>query len=398
MPFMNKIIETVRFSFKNPVNFVLLISWGAILLGYWRGINNKIPILGNFTDELEYIIVITPILLGLQNINTKLKSNDYLFWIICVFIYILNFVLFPENYEALNRRFYSFCFLTLPFYFIGVLVDIDKFLKWFYYISVVSVCICAFYELFYLQSSSYTGELSTTDYNMGHSYDILPHVLMVTWFALKDFKPIRVLIMLLGFFILLSFGTRGPVLCFIVFVLGYLFFLQKAKHGVRRKIIILLIGFVLISFFEPIMLFLSELTMEMGMSTRIFDLYFDNQIAEIESRDAYKDILLSVLNTNDSILGFGLLGSFRFIHTYPHKIWLEFIFSFGWILGCVLLALISIHICSAYLKTRTEDQKIFLFLLFVVGAIKLFMSGSFLDQTFFYYLLGYCTNIKRNKI
>ena len=136
----------------------------------------------------------------------------------------------------------------------------------------------------------------------------------------------------------------------------------------------------------------------MGMSTRLFDLYFDNQIVSVESRDEYRETLLSVLNDNDPILGFGLLGSYRFIHSYPHKIWLEFVFSFGWILGSILLAVIFFYVYSAYLKTRTEEQKVFLFLLFVVGVVKLFMSGTFLDEAFFFFLLGYSTNIKRNKI
>lgn len=395
MTWYNKISKAYKFTFGNSYNLLLLLAWGAILLGYWRGINNQLPILGLFTDELEWIIVLLPLLFSLSKVNSLLKTNDYIFWFFCSAIYACNFILYPENEEALNHRFFTFCILVLPYYFIGVVVDLEKYLKPFYYVSIVSICFCAAYELFYLQSGMYSGELNTSDYNMGHAYDILPHVLMVSWFALKEFKPLRFSIMLLGIFMLISFGTRGPIACSVLFIAGYMLLFKEVKHGILTKMVVVVLGAIFFVFIDPIMLLLNTLTIDMGMSTRLFDLYFNNEIDSVTSRDAYKDALLMALKSENPTFGFGVLGSFRFIHSYPHKIWLEFIFSFGWFVGVMLLAALAFRVLISYFKTKTEDEKVFLFVLIICGVVKLFMSGSFLDETFLFFLLGYCTNIIR---
>lgn len=382
-------------SFKWKNHIVLLIAWGTILLGYWRGINNQLPVLSNFTDELECLIVVLPIIFTIRELNKTIALKDYLFWIFCFIAYSLNFIIFPENEDALSKRYFNFSLLTLPFYFAGILTDIEKLQKYFYYISAVSICICALYEIIWIQSAMYTGDLNAGDYNMGHSYDILPHVLMVTWYALRNFDIKRIIFMLIGAFMLISYGTRGPVLCFILFVIGYFLFFKNFKHAVTIKILVGLIGLLLFLNIDPIMLFLNELTSDLGMSSRLFDLYFNNQIEASDTRDALKDTLLAILKREDPMFGFGLLGSYRFIHTYPHKIWLEFIFSFGWILGITLFAILVLYIIRAFFKCKSEDEKVFLFILMVCGFFKLFLSGTFLDETLLFFLLGYCTNITR---
>lgn len=382
-------------SFKWKSYIVLLIAWGVILLGYWRGVNNQLPVLSNFTDELECLIVVLPIIFSLREINKTITIKDYLFWIICFSVYSLNFIFFPENEDALSKRYFSFSLLTLPFYFAGILTDIEKQQKYFYYISVVSICICALYEIIWIQSAMYAGDLNAGDYNMGHSYDILPHVLMVTWSTLRGVNLKRLIFTLIGVFMLISFGTRGPVLCFILFIVGYLLFLKNFKHAVTIKILIGLVGSALFYYIDPIMVFLSELTSDLGMSSRLFDLYFNNQIEASDTRDVLKDTLLAIQQRESPVFGFGLLGSYRFIHTYPHKIWLEFIFSFGWGLGIILFAILVFYIVRAFFKCKSEDEKIFLYILMVCGFFKLFLSGTFLDETFLFFLLGYCTNIIR---
>ena len=131
---------------------------------------------------------------------------------------------------------------------------------------------CAFYELLYAQSASYTGD--TSEYNMGLAYDILPHVLMVSWWALKKLGIFNIVSMLLGLLLLLSLGTRGPVICAIVFIAVYLLFIRPSKYQKTMRIITISLAVFAISFLDQFMMFMQMLTIQLGMSTRIFDKYF----------------------------------------------------------------------------------------------------------------------------
>lgn len=388
-----KIIKNIKnglsFVLKDPLNYVFCIAWGSVLLGYWRGINNHIPVLKEFTDELEWAIVLIPLLMCLRRFSRLLRPMDYIFVFVCAFVYLSNFILFPENEKYLSERAFNFIILVLPYFWVGAALDIKKYVTPFFYISVIAIIMCAFYQLSYAQSKSYRGDLDTTKYNMELSYNLLQHVLIVSWIALKEMKPWKITIMLLGIFMLLSFGTRGPVVCMILFVSVYLLFYRPSKYHNTIRIIITSIAVVLLTFMEQFMLFMQGLVLNMGLSTRIFDKYFENDLGYTADRDILVEQLNQVMLAEPQFFGYGVLGSYRYIGTYPHKVWIEFIFSFGWLIGCMLLFALSILIYKAYKRCVNETERIFLILLLDVSVVKLCFSGTFIDDVLFFMLLGY---------
>lgn len=391
---LSKIKSYSHFVFSNPLHFVICIAWGSILLGYWKGFNNKIPLLGIFTDELEYLIVLVPLCFSLKYWPKLLKSTDIVFVLCCILYYLLNYIIFPENADYLDKRFFSFVFLVLPYFFVGTTLDIRKYLDVFYLISVVSILVCAFYQMFYVQSASYSGDVDSEQYNMALAYNILPHVLMASWIALRDLKILKILVMLLGVFLLLSLGTRGPVVCEIIFIIAYLLFFKNTKHKIIKSITILTIGICILNFIEQIMLSLQLLIMQMGLSTRIFDTFFEGEFTTSDGRNIITTTLLSELKVDDSILGHGILGSYNYVGTYPHNIFVEFVFTFGWIPGIALLIAIFTLILFAFYHAKTEERG-FLLLLFCATIVKLNFSSTFIDNALFFMLIGYCIHCIR---
>lgn len=390
MSIIQKFIQTRRFLFQ-PFNAVYLIAWGAILLGYWRGINNHIPILGTMTDELEWCIILAPILLSLPKLLKRITMYDHMFVFACFILYVVNILLYPQNEEVLLGRLFSFSILTLPYYYIGVSLDIKKFYKSFYYISVIAIYMCAFYELLYAQSASYTGD--TSEYNMGLAYDILPHVLMVSWWALKELGIFNIVSMLLGLLLLLSLGTRGPVICAIVFIAVYLLFIRPSKYQKMMRIITISLVVFAISFLDQFMMFMQMLTFQLGMSTRIFDKYFEGEMETSVGRDYIRETLLRELSNDNSLLGHGILGSYSYVNTYPHNIVLDFLFSFGSVFGVVLLVCILFIIIRMLIKySQDEINKSFGIILVITSVLKLCFSSTFIDDAMFFMLLGYCAN------
>lgn len=395
MSIIQNLIQARRFLFQ-PFNAVYLIAWGSILLGYWRGINNHLPVLGTMTDELEWCIVLAPILLSLPKLWKRIKTSDHIFVFACLIYYLLNIQLFPQNADVLVNRLFSFSLLTLPYYYIGVTLDIKRFYNFFYYISVVAVFMCAFYELLYAQSASYTGDVDTSEYNMELAYSILPHVLMVSWRALKRFVLLNIAPMLLGLMLLLSFGTRGPVICAIVFIAIYLLFIRPSKYQKTMRIITVACAVYAMSFLEQFMTFMQLMTFQLGMSTRIFDKYFDGELEDSSGRDYIRETLLRELSIDNSLFGHGVLGSYPYVNTYPHNIVLEFLFSFGWVWGIAILFCIVYIIAKMLINThQCEINVTFGIILVIASILKLCFSSTFVDDALFFMLLGYCVNSSR---
>lgn len=395
MSIIQNLIQARRFLFQ-PFNAVYLIAWGAILLGYWRGINNHLPVLGTMTDELEWCIVLAPILLSLPRLWKRIKTSDHIFVFACLIFYLLNIQLFPQNADVLVNRLFSFSLLTLPYYYIGVTLDIKRFYKFFYYISVVAVFMCAFYELLYAQSASYTGDVDTSEYNMELAYSILPHVLMVSWRALKSFVILNIAPMLLGLMLLLSFGTRGPVICAIVFIAIYLLFIRPSKYQKTMRIITVACAVYAMSFLDQFMTFMQLMTFQLGMSTRIFDKYFEGGLEDSSGRDYIRETLLRELSIDNSLFGHGVLGSYPYVNTYPHNIVLEFLFSFGWVWGIAILFCIVYIIAKMLINThQCEINVTFGIILVIASILKLCFSSTFVDDALFFMLLGYCVNSSR---
>lgn len=396
MNIKQRLIKAICF-LSQPFNAVYLIVWGAILLGYWRGINNHIPILGTMTDELEWCIVLAPILLSLPKLLKRITMSDHMFVFACFIWYVVNILLYPQNEEFLLERLFSFSILTLPYYYIGVSLDVKRFYKAFYYISIIAIYMCAFYELLYAQSAPYTGD--TSEYNMGLAYDILPHVLMVSWWALKKLGLFNIVSMLLGLMLLLSLGTRGPVICAIVFIAVYLLFIRPSKYQKTMRIATISLTIVAVSFLDQFMMFMQMLTFQLGMSTRIFDKYFEGEMETSEGRDYIRNTLLSELTTDNSLFGHGILGSYPYVGTYPHNIVLDFLFSFGWIFGILILVCICLLMVKMLIRCRKNEDLLVFGLLLIVGSIlKMCFSGTYIDDTLFFFLIGYCVQYGwRNK-
>lgn len=397
MNIKQRLIKAICF-LSQPFYAVYLIAWGAILLGYWRGINNHIPILGTMTDELEWCIVLVPILLSLSKLLKRITKYDHMFVFACFILYVVNILLYPQNEEVLLGRLFSFSILTLPYYYIGVSLDIKRFYKSFYYISVIAIYMCAFYELVYAQSASYIGEVDTSEYNMGLAYSILPHVLMVSWSALKKLGLFKIVSMLLGLLLLLSLGTRGPVICAIVFIAVYLLFIRPSKYQKTMRIATISLAIVAFSFLDRFMMFMQMLTFQLGMSTRFFDKYFEGEMETSVGRDYIRETLIKELMSDSTLSGHGILGSYSYVNTYPHNIVLDFLFSFGWMFGIVLLLSLLYIIIRMLIKySQNEINRSFGILLVASSILSLCFSSTFVDDAMFFMLLGYCINSLRKQ-
>ena len=326
----------------------------------------------------------------------KVTSTVYILFFCSLILYLLNYQIYPENTAGLNR-YSSMFYAALPMIFIGNCIEIRKVEKLFYYISIINIISCSVYFLIYAQSASYSGSAITDEgHNMGASYNILPHVIYVTWQMYKNRTFVNIALSVLGFLLIASFGTRGPLVCLIVFNAFYLLLIKRYNSPIKAKFIVLFISVNIIIFLTQIMLFLGELVGSIGMSDRIFQIALDGNFIGGESsgdeRLYFIEVIKSMIIDTTNFWGFGLAGCDRIIGIYPHNIWIEILFSFGIIPGLTLIIILLYRIVKKFFTSKSETTRCFLALLLCSSILKLCFSFTFLTDPYFFMLIGFLFN------
>lgn len=373
---------------------LLLLIWGYHpFLDYVYAVFYKLPVLNFFAPYIIPLIFVVVIFLSVNYWGRHLDDRSIAIFLLLELVAIVYLALFPSNDQYyLEGKAVGFIFFTIPYFLIGYNLNIFTYEKYFYWISIVSVLLQSAYLLLYGGRSEFAdgGEVARED--MLFSYQLLPHVLMIIWQTLKKPKYWNIALSLLGVFLHLSLGTRGPIVCMAVFIVFYLFFV-KIKTSKAIGIIVALISATIVAYMRPIVFMLNMLILKVGLSTRIFDFMENDAIDDQTGRDVIRNRLLRAMDDAPAF-GYGLAGDRRLSNgEYAHNLILELIVSFGWIVGIALLMVIVLIVGKAFFYTRNEIEKGFILLLACLGIVKLMMSGSFLDEIYFFFLLGFSSRV-----
>ena len=378
--------------------FILLVTmfWCSGLLGFVTAVVERLPLVSIISPYFIPALCVFSVLVSLSYISKHICFVEILVYIVLVVLYLLNYVIFPENVVSLDRYAYYFLIGALPLYYVGKSIDVRKIDQVLYVASIFCVVVTAFYYLVYTHAEGYSGssKMDEESHNMLAAYQVLPSVLYVIYYFLRERGLVNGIVSLLGFILISAFGTRGPLMCLILFVILVLLFTKKYKHPIWSYSIIVILGVIGLSFLTEILLLMITITQQMNMSSRIFELalnevFFGGE-ASGDERLFFAEKLGSVMEQDGSILGHGFASSFNYIGSYPHNILLELRFSFGNYLGIAIFVGIILLMFRKFIKSKNVQDQVFLILLFCSGFVKLFMSGTMLDEAWLYFLIGYC--------
>ena len=371
------------------LQMTIYVIWASVLFAFMRGIINHLPVLKDFTDEVIIVMVVTPIILSLPALIHKFCLADYLFYLFNVVYYLACYIFYPENTEYLNESFVQCIFLVYPYYFFGRVIDIDKSYNAFVLLSAVCVYMNLFYYTIYMPGNKVVDETVAAD-NMHAAYQLLPHVTMMLWTTLRKFRIWKAVTSFLGFMLMLSFGTRGPLACLAFFGIVYFFFYMKFKGAIYVKAgIIATVALVIVNL-RDIIFYLVKMFTGLKLSTRILDRIIDGGLDDDSFRSVLRDRLYDVLANGDHFFGLGLFGCRNYGIIYPHYLPLDIFCTHGYLIGTIMLLLLAVLVGWAFWINRgTKSQEFILFLL-SLSVIKLMLSGTYVNELFFYMLIGYC--------
>ena len=382
----------------------MLLFYGAVNNLLWRIFIGISSILGiyisqSFFDNAVWIMVIIYLL---RYFLHGIKAKQFLIYLLAVIIVLVSYTF--TNYEAFtDERLVALLMSVIPCFFCGAIItiykkDIDSLYK-----PALIVLIVSFgYMVFYLS----TGRLLASD-NMDQAYRILPAVLIVlSKLLMSHNKKVHILPTILGVAYLLLMGTRGPLLCTVVFVA----IVMIKKEGFTKLIIIfctLIIAGTLIlntNFARKQAINIAKEMEVRGFSSRFVIMFIEGNITDANGRNSIRDRLVEdIKEAPFKIRGLyadreatrGLYDyeyTTRYINgSYAHNLVLEIVYDWGILIGGLALLIIFYKVCL--LLYRSDKDLIYFIAIYVVlGIIHLMVSGSYLENQEFFILLGLTSN------
>ncbi len=350
----------------------------------------RLPFFKDYPYLMAIIVICALVIVSLPYLRNKIRFTDVSFWIVYCLLYLMSMVFYPDNNQIQEEYAVKSMLCTVPYIFYGLLIDIEYMRKPMSRISLLVIIWYAFYLWFYKQQALGTMmEQGEREY-MHYAYLLLPHVLMCTSVALKETDWLSICGAIGGLFVLLSFGNRGSLVCFAIYLLLCILFFVKGK---RRAIIygLSIIIFVLLyMYLDIIIVFFQKVLSDMGMSTRIFDFLLDGTyISYTSGRDELKERCADLI-IHGPLFGYGFCGSWKYIGTYPHNLIYDLTMTFGLFPGVIILLVLVAVMIKAYRSAKNYNEKSFLLLLATVGFARMFLSYTFIDSKETFLLIGYC--------
>lgn len=347
----------------------------------------QIPLVGLSADYILPLLISVSIVSSLPWIIRKTKFSDVIFYLICLIIIFGTVVYSETNAQYIKLHLWRILVTAIPMYFIGIAYDHSIVKKDLFYCSVGSIAIILLYQVYQLAS----GAVLHSD-NMDMAYKVLPSVLYLIYFAFDQKKLMFWVIALTAVITQFIFGTRGPILIVIVYVLFMTYFKMVNKRSVLTFLLWslgIIIVFLLLnsSIIDSLAIRLSQIFGEIGFSTRIFDFFIEGDIAYTSGRDVLAGRVMQAIWENP-IMGYGLMGDRTVIGGYAHNLFLEIWCSFGIVLGTLILIVVFTIPIIAMRRSHGTDVFYIVLLFSSLAFIKLMLSGSYITEQYFFLMIG----------
>lgn len=405
---MNMSVKSLRIKRpKGKINkekafvILLVLVWvRTILVSYAYQTLLRIPYISFFADAIKALVYVVSVAFAEPYVKKYIKIPDYLFYVAFVIIYVLSMLLNSRTAPYLQDNWVDIILISVPTFYVGLCFDkkyIDVLHRW--------SRICMFFIIIYFLVIGYHGEVKRgTDQNMGLAYRILPHLIMLTLYALKQKKTIDVILSIVGNILLFACGTRGAVLSVVVFFILYIILCTNRKRRWLIALTVLFAGAFIVVFFEYIIEIFASILGSLGFSTRILRIISADSFLWDNGRNDILGFMLELVKKRPWT-GYGVAGDrniaglfgYRANIAYSHNIFLELIVSFGYVFGIAISAYIVRNIVKAFIHCDQEEEEILLVLICSGGFLKLMFSSSFLLEFLFFVLMGYSVQIIRRK-
>ena len=368
-------------------NSLLIVDFFRMLVG-----SNLI------TEVIKYVIYLSIFAFVLVDFVSNKKSHKKptaIVFMCFIFLIILSYCLDPGN-EFLTHDLFIFLGIRIipGFYLLSNICSskrvFDKLYSfrflWFLY-SILGV-------IYITTHITRTYNI----YSMNYGYNLLVPACIVFSHFLKKPKITDLVYLSVFAFCILYRGSRGALLCLILFILFSLLFLVNKKSVLKSSLFIMCFVLLLIPLYGVLQLTHIVDGISFLSTSRTF-LLLNKGFSYDSGRNAIFEIFLNKIN--EKPFQFRGFYSDRLFYSqvknlplnssnYPHNIIIEILFQFGYVYSTLIFALfmyIFIKLLKKWVKL-SFDTKMLVCVLGGIGIIQLLFSDSYLENVYFYMFFG----------
>lgn len=365
------------------------------VLNLFRAVENRIG-LGALTDYSNAIFITIALLGSITIFRERLRLGDFIFVIALGIFHQLSINIHPETALIASENAELFLWSCLPMYLVGRTVNFKTSSTLFVGLSYIALFMQFLFLYVLGVEENELGEIEL----MGTAYGFLPFVLFLIWYAIERKGLFNIAVAVIAAFLLLSMGTRGPVMCMVAFIALYLIIFRKMRT--IYKVLLFSGAIILNSFMAEIMLLLSVASSSLGLSTRVFDHFQDGQMVNLQEsngRDVIWKDAWDYLMSHDRFWGEGLYSDrmANMLDGYAHNLEVELLCDFGLIGGSIILAILLWLVYKSARNTWHTDSAVILLVFFCSAFLFLQFSSSFLQAPIFWFFLGVCVTFSKYK-
>jgi hypothetical protein len=383
----NKSIEK---SDDKKISIALMSSFVVLTIQYF--ILVYFDLLGS--SEASGVQLLSKVLVGIAfafALPSVIKRNKIKFivtYFVTVFIFLVNYIIFPENHLYLKELIFPFFFMSLPAFVYSVSLRDWNTLKQI--MKKASLIIFIFGAL--LGTLIFLGKASAGVYSMSLSYYMLLPTIIFLDELMNKFSLKSLFLFIISFFVILALGSRGAILCIIVFIaLKLVRFNFKLSYS-KVLYYVITLGTIIFTFIylDRILNFIYNLFSNIGIGSRTIFLFLSEDV-HLSGRDnIYKQLMGAIFD--NPILGLGFAADRRILGgEYAHNFFLEVITQFGVLFGGIILFILILLILKSLLTRNTEKYSMVIIWL-SLGFVHLMVSSSYLIDIKFWILLGIIVN------
>ncbi len=357
----------------------------------------RLPYINFLAELLIPMSIILSAMACLPWFLRHIRGGDLAVYIGAVLVVLFSMVLHPITVEYLQEEWWRILIAAVPMYFIGVSFSLSDCKKDLFWCSVFSILGMFVFRLYLLNSGR---QLENDD--MDAAYRVLPSMMYLIYYASTKKQIIYTVIAAVLSTVILIFGTRGPILCILIYVALLTIYKAFKSKNLKKMLIFLLIFAVIVSVFAFDRLFvevssvLTRVFERIGFSTRIFNFIIEGDIVASKGRESLAKQAIEAIIENPA-WGYGVTADRAMFGSYPHNIALEIWCQYGVIFGTLVLLAVLVLTVIALIKSN-KNKELFLFVLLFVcmNYVKLMVSGTYTIEPYFFFMVGIFVSIMRN--
>lgn len=357
-----------------------------------------LPYIGVLADLLIPMSIFLSAMACLPWFLRRVRISNVVVYVGAVMIVLFTMILHPMTVDYLQEEWWRILIAAVPMYFIGVSFSLEDSENDLFWCSIFSVLGMFIFRIYLLNSGR---ELENDD--MEAAYRMLPSIMYLIYYASVKKRVIYTVIAAALSLVILIFGTRGPIVCILVYVAALTIYLAFKSRSIKKTLILLVVFAVVLSIFIFDALFievstaLSKQFERIGFSTRIFNFIIEGDIIASKGREALAKNTIEAILENP-LWGYGVTGDRALLGIYPHNIFLEVLCQYGIIFGSILIIATLAITVRALFKIR-KDRKRFAFALMLVSLVfvKLMISSTYTTEPYLFFMMGYFVLILRDK-